>query len=66
MVDAQRAARELNNPRVINTVMVGVLAALLHFPNSQWEEIIRERVPARFVELNLRAFGMGLQQVTVS
>jgi Pyruvate/2-oxoacid:ferredoxin oxidoreductase gamma subunit len=38
---------------------VGALAALLPFPLAQWEEIIREHVPARFVELNLRAFHMG-------
>jgi len=66
LVDAQKTARQLGNPRVTNTVLVGALAALLHFPLSQWEEVIRERVPARFAELNLRAFRMGLEQVSVS
>jgi indolepyruvate ferredoxin oxidoreductase beta subunit len=63
MVDAQKVAHELGNPRVMNTVLVGALAALLPFSESQWEEIIRERVPARFADLNLRAWRMGLAQV---
>ena len=59
LVDAQQAARQLGNPRVTNMVLVGTLAALLPFSPPQWEEVIRERVPARFADLNLQAFRMG-------
>ena len=59
LVDAPQAAQELGNPRVANTVLVGALAALLPFPLAQWEETVRERVPARFVELNLQALRVG-------
>jgi indolepyruvate ferredoxin oxidoreductase beta subunit len=63
LVDAPRAAQELGNPRVTNIVLMGTLAALLPFPQAQWEETIRERMPARFVELNLQAFRVGQAQV---
>ena len=59
LVDVLEAARELGNLRVANTVLLGALAALLPFPLAQWEETVRERVPARFVELNLAALRAG-------
>lgn len=63
LIDAPRVARELGNPRVANTVLVGALASLLPFPDTLWEEIVRERVPSRFVDLNLRAWHLGRAQV---
>ncbi len=63
LVDAPGVAGELGNPRVANTVLVGALAARLSFPEALWEEIVRERVPARFAELNLRAWRLGRAQV---
>jgi indolepyruvate ferredoxin oxidoreductase beta subunit len=59
LVDAPRVAQELGNPRVSNIVLLGTLAALLPYPLALWEDVIRERVPARFIELNLQAFHVG-------
>jgi len=63
LVDAPQAAQGLGNPRVANTVLLGALSALLPFPLTQWEETVRERVPARFVELNLQALRAGQELV---
>jgi indolepyruvate ferredoxin oxidoreductase beta subunit len=63
VVDAPKIARELGNPRVANTVLLGAMSALLPFPPAQWEATIRERMPARFVELNLKALHAGQDQV---
>lgn len=66
LVDVLRASQELGNPRVANTVLLGALAALLPFPSAQWEETVRERVPARFVELNLKALRVGQALVSAT
>lgn len=63
IIDALRVAQELQNLRVANIVILGALSAQLPtFSSSLWEQVIRERVPARFVDLNLRAFELGRQQ----
>lgn len=52
-------ARELGNPRVLNVVVLGFLASLLPLPWDLWVATVRARVPARYVELNLRALEAG-------
>ncbi len=52
-------ARELGSARVLNVVLLGVLSALLPVESETWESVVRERVPSRFVNLNLQAFGRG-------
>lgn len=63
ILDSLRIGQELGNPRVSNAVLVGALAAFLPIPLPIWEEVIRERLPARYVELNQQAFRHGLAQV---
>ena len=52
-------AQELGNAKVLNVVLLGALAALLPVEAEIWEDVLRERVPSRFRELNLRAFRRG-------
>jgi indolepyruvate ferredoxin oxidoreductase beta subunit len=52
-------AQELGNTRVLNIVLLGALSALLPVAPETWEGMLRERVPSRFVDLNLRAFHEG-------
>ncbi len=63
LVDGVQVAHELGSPRVANIVLLGALAAFLPFPVDLWQEIIRERIPARYVELNQQAFRFGHTQV---
>lgn len=60
LVDTMQIGQELGNPRVANTVLVGVLASFLEIPLAVWEEVIRERLPARYVEINQQAFRFGM------
>jgi indolepyruvate ferredoxin oxidoreductase beta subunit len=60
LVPAIAIAQELGNARVNNIVLLGALAAQLDVPAETWRQVIAERVPARFVELNLAAFDRGL------
>lgn len=58
-------ARELGSTRVLNLVLLGALSALLEVKPSVWEEVLRERVPERYVDLNVRAFHRGREWVLV-
>jgi indolepyruvate ferredoxin oxidoreductase beta subunit len=59
MVPGISIAEELGNVRVNNVVILGALSRRLDIDIKIWEKVIAERVPARYVELNLKAFSMG-------
>jgi 2-oxoglutarate ferredoxin oxidoreductase subunit gamma len=53
--------RELKNKQVANVIWVGVVAgAKGWFTRKALEEALREHVPERFFDLNLRALTLGL------
>ena len=56
-------AEELGNARVANVVLLGALSSLLDVPESTWLEVIEQRVPARYMELNRQAFRRGREAV---
>lgn len=60
-VEADRIAAELGNPRLVNTILLGVLSNYLPFGTDVWENAIRARVKGRFVDINLQAFERGRQ-----
>ncbi len=57
--DARALARRLGSPHVANTVLLGMLSTRSEFPPEAWEAAIARNVPARTVEMNLRAFREG-------
>ncbi|MGC8837630.1 MAG: indolepyruvate oxidoreductase subunit beta [Anaerolineae bacterium] len=58
-------AQELGNTRVLNIVLLGALSALLKVEPDIWEGVIRERVPERYLDLNLQAFRRGREWLLV-
>ena len=58
-VDADSIARELGNPRLVNTILLGILSNYLPFALDQWNEVIRTKVKARFIDINLSALERG-------
>lgn len=54
------AAEELCNAKVVNVILLGVLVQRMGLTDANWEKIIKDNVKARFVEINLRAFDIGL------
>lgn len=58
-VDAFDLAREVGEVRTANVVMVGALSAFLPVDEANFEEIIRSRVPEKFIDVNLQAFAAG-------
>ena len=52
-------AQELGSAKVLNVVLLGALSSLLSVEPGVWEDVLRERVPPRYVGLNLQAFHGG-------
>jgi indolepyruvate ferredoxin oxidoreductase beta subunit len=59
MVDGVKIAEEVGNPRTINSVLLGALTNYLEFDEEHWMKAIAERVPAKTIELNRKAFEEG-------
>ncbi len=60
-VDADKIAGEIGNPRVVNTILLGVLSNHVPFGVELWLDAIKRRVKERFVDINLKAFDYGRQ-----
>lgn len=58
-VDSMAEALKLGNSRVFNTIILGVAARHMAYDKAQWEEVIRNTVPPKTVDLNLKAFETG-------
>lgn len=61
-VDALNLALEAGSVKTVNTVLIGVLAAQTDIPRAEWEEALRSTVPEKFLEMNLKAFGLGYER----
>lgn len=55
------AAEEAGNIRTQNVVLLGALAKHMDIPTETWEKVIRESVPPKTVDANLKAFAAGEQ-----
>lgn len=65
ILDAQALAIEAGHPRTLNIVMLGALYATGRLPigREAFLETIKDRVPPKTVEVNMRAFELGEKQV---
>jgi len=58
-LDALKIARECKNIKAVNTVLIGLLAKVLEIDKEVWIESIKEVVPSKAVDVNLKAFEEG-------
>jgi indolepyruvate ferredoxin oxidoreductase beta subunit len=56
--DALSLAEQAGSAKTVNVVLLGLLAQQLPFPAEDWQHAIETVVPARFREMNLKAFGL--------
>ena len=57
--DALSLAEEAGSSKAANLVLLGRLSTYFDFPLDDWMHAIEESVPARFLELNKKAFELG-------
>lgn len=59
IVDALAIAEELGNPRLVNTILLGIISNLMDLSKDAWKKVVSNRVPPKFRELNIEAFDRG-------
>lgn len=58
-VDALSLAEEAGNPKSSNVVLMGILSKRLGFEREVWINALKQCVPEKFLELNMKAFELG-------
>ena len=58
-LDALALANEAGSQKAVNVVLIGAMASSLDIPEENWIAAIEKTVPAKFLEMNKRAFALG-------
>jgi len=58
-VEGHAIALAAGNAKAVNAVILGALSSMMAFAPALWEEALRHQIPARLLDLNLRAFALG-------
>ena len=59
LIPALQIAQEAGTAKASNVALLGALSVFLDFDQAIWEEVIAQRVPAKTIETNLKAFEQG-------
>lgn len=58
-VDALSLAEEAGSSKAVNIVLMGRISKWFDFSEEEWLEAIRQSVPPKFLDMNIRAFTLG-------
>jgi indolepyruvate ferredoxin oxidoreductase beta subunit len=58
-IDALMLAEQAGSSKAVNLVLMGRLSRYFDFPEAAWIAAIERCVPAKFLELNKKAFALG-------
>ncbi|MBR6328067.1 MAG: indolepyruvate oxidoreductase subunit beta [Lachnospiraceae bacterium] len=58
-LDCLEIAQEAGSAKAVNVVLLGRLSHYFDFEESEWMEALEACVPAKFLEMNKKAFEMG-------
>jgi len=64
-LDALSLAIQAGSSKAVNVVLIGVMASVMEFDKSVWEDAIKSTVPEKFLEMNLKAFDFGYNYKSV-
>ncbi len=56
-------AEEVGNTRTANVVLLGALSQLMGIDSQHWLDVLKQRVPQKFLEMNLKAFEKGREVI---
>lgn len=60
VINARQVAEELGEPRAQNVVMLGALVKAMGLEDIDWIPIIKENLPEKVHEVNIKAFEKGM------
>lgn len=61
IIDAGKIASELGNIRTQNVVLFGSLVKAFKLEEVDWMEILKEILPERMLDINIKAFNKGME-----
>lgn len=61
-LDGLKLASDAGNAKATNVVLMGVLSTYMEFPEDSWKEALVARIPAKLLELNEKAFALGVAE----
>jgi indolepyruvate ferredoxin oxidoreductase beta subunit len=59
LVDAQNKAQQAGTAKAANVVLLAALASFLDIDRDIWLEVVRCRVPKKYLDINIEAFNLG-------
>lgn len=62
-IPGEALAKEAGNVKAANVVLLGAVSQLLPLPEEVWWRCLERRIPAKFLELNRKAFQLGREAV---
>jgi indolepyruvate ferredoxin oxidoreductase beta subunit len=63
-VDALKIAKECGNIKALNTVLLGFLAKSMNVEKDIWIESLKETVPAKALDVNMKAFESAYNSIS--
>lgn len=60
---ASDIASELGNIKAMNIVLLGAMVEAMELPDIDWEGVMRKNIRPQFIDLNLKAFERGKNEV---
>lgn len=64
VINAADKATELGNAKVMNIILLGTVIKGMHLEDIDWEQIIRDNVKEKFIDMNIRALHEGMALVS--
>jgi len=61
VVDAAKIAQDIGNSRCMNVVLFGAMIKAFNMTNIDWEEILKENLPAKILDVNIEALRRGME-----
>ncbi|WP_042330943.1 indolepyruvate oxidoreductase subunit beta [Desulfosporosinus orientis] len=61
-LDGLKLATEAGNAKATNVVLMGVLSKYMDFQEESWQNALTEKIPAKLLELNKKAFALGVAE----
>ena len=63
VMNASAMAEEMGNLKVMNVILLGAIIKSMGVQDIEWDEIIRNNVKPKFVDLNIKAMAVGMDAV---
>lgn len=63
VINAFDKASEIGNIKVMNVILLGTVVKMMNLEDIDWEEIIRNNVKKKFIDVNIKAFNEGIKLI---